>query len=69
MIEHTLISNILDRICEMTTKPWECPRDDIQLLPLQHLLDIITWETKWKRTIDKIDEQAAWRWANANIDK
>jgi hypothetical protein len=34
MIEHTLISNILDRICEMTTKPWECPRDDIQLLPL-----------------------------------
>jgi hypothetical protein len=24
MIEYTLISNILERICEMTTKPWEC---------------------------------------------
>jgi hypothetical protein len=27
MIEYTLISSILDRICDMTTKPWECPRD------------------------------------------
>jgi hypothetical protein len=33
MIEYILISNILDKICEMTTKPWECPRDDTQLLP------------------------------------
>jgi hypothetical protein len=24
MIEYTLISSILERICEMTTKPWEC---------------------------------------------
>ncbi len=23
MIEYTLISSILDKICEMTTKPWE----------------------------------------------
>jgi hypothetical protein len=34
MIEYTLISSILDIICEMTTKPWECPRDDTWLLPL-----------------------------------
>jgi SUMO ligase MMS21 Smc5/6 complex component len=27
MIEYTIISNILDRICEMTTKPLEYPRD------------------------------------------
>jgi hypothetical protein len=29
MIEYTLISSILNRICEMTTKPWEYPRNDI----------------------------------------
>jgi hypothetical protein len=34
MIEYTLISSILDKICEMTTKPWECQRDDIWLFPL-----------------------------------
>jgi hypothetical protein len=27
-IEYILISSILDRICEMTTKPWKYPRDD-----------------------------------------
>jgi hypothetical protein len=26
-IEDILISSILDRICEMTTKTWEYPRD------------------------------------------
>jgi hypothetical protein len=60
MIEYTLISSILDRICEMTTKPWECQRDDIVLLPLQHLLEIKTWAKEWKRSIDKIDKWAAW---------
>ncbi len=30
-------------------KPWEYPRNDIQLFPLQHLLEIRTWETKWKK--------------------
>jgi hypothetical protein len=40
MIEYTLISSILEKICEMTTKPWECQRDDNQLFPLQHLLEI-----------------------------
>jgi hypothetical protein len=34
VIEYTLISSILDRICEMTIKPCECPRDDTWLLPL-----------------------------------
>jgi hypothetical protein len=69
MIECTLISSILDRICEITTKPWEYSKDDTRLLPLQHLLEIRTWGTKWKITIDKIDEWVAWRWANAKIDK
>ncbi len=53
MIEYTLILSILNRICEMMTKPWECPKDDTRLLRLQHLLEIRTWGTKWKRTIDK----------------
>jgi hypothetical protein len=43
MIEYTSISSILERICEMITKPWEYPRDDILLIPLQHLLKIKTW--------------------------
>jgi hypothetical protein len=29
MIEYTPISSLLDVICEMITKPWECQRDDI----------------------------------------
>jgi hypothetical protein len=33
------------------------------------LFEIKKWGTKWKRVIDKIDEWAAWRWANAKIDK
>ncbi len=44
-IEYTLILNILDRICEMTTKPCKCPRNDTWLLPLQNLLEIETWGT------------------------
>jgi hypothetical protein len=28
MTKYTLIPSILERICEMTTKPWECQRDD-----------------------------------------
>jgi hypothetical protein len=58
MIEYTLILSILDRICEMTTKPWGCQRDDIRLLPLQHLLKITPWGKEWKRTIDKTNEWA-----------
>jgi len=59
----------MDRICEMTTKPWEYPREDTQLLPFQHLLDIITWGSKWKRVIDKTNEWVAWQWANVKINK
>jgi hypothetical protein len=34
MIEYTLILSILEKICEMTIKPWERQRDDSWLLPL-----------------------------------
>jgi hypothetical protein len=43
MIEYTLILSIMDRMCEITTKPWQYPRNDTWLLPLQHLLEIKTW--------------------------
>jgi len=33
MIEYTLISSKLNRICEMTTKPLEYPRDPTLLEP------------------------------------
>jgi hypothetical protein len=32
MIEYTLISNILNKICEMTIKPLEYPRNETQLI-------------------------------------
>jgi hypothetical protein len=44
----------------MRKKHLEYPRDDTQLIPLWHLLEIKTWATKWKRVIDKIDEWATW---------
>jgi hypothetical protein len=53
MIDYTLISSILYRICETTTKPLEYPRDPTLLKPLNNLLKIKTWGTKWKRHIDK----------------
>ncbi len=59
MIEYTLISIILDRICEMTKKLLEYPKDDTKLNPFWHLLEIKTWGTKWKRVIDKTNEWAA----------
>jgi hypothetical protein len=49
MIVYTLISNILNRICEMTTKPLEYPRDPTLLNPLKNLLETKTWGTKWKK--------------------
>jgi len=49
MIVYALISSILDRICEMTTKPLEYPRDQTLLDPLKNLLEIRTWGTKWKK--------------------
>ncbi len=48
MIEYTLISSILDKICEMTTKSLEYPRDPTLLNPFKNLLKIKTWGTKWK---------------------
>jgi hypothetical protein len=49
MIEYMLISSILNRICEMTKKPLEYLRNDSQFIPLQPLLKITTWGTKWKK--------------------
>ncbi len=49
----------------MTKKTMEYPRDETRLVPLQHLLEIRTWGTKWKRT----NEWVAWQWVNAKIDK
>ncbi len=68
MIEYTLISNILDRICEMTIKPLEYPRDPTLLDPIKNLLEIGTWGTKWKRQIDETTKWVAWRWVNVKID-
>jgi len=33
------------------------------------LLKIKTWGLEWKKQIDKTNEWAAWRWANAKINK
>jgi hypothetical protein len=60
MIEYTLILSILDRICEMTTKPLEYLRDPTLLDPLKNLLKIKIWGTKWKRKINKTTEWATW---------
>jgi hypothetical protein len=45
MIEYTLISSILKRICEMTKQPLEYPRKNTRLDPLKHLFEIRTWGT------------------------
>jgi hypothetical protein len=69
MIKYTSISSILERVCKMTKKPLEYPRDNTKLDPPRHLLKIKTWRTKWKRIIDKTLEWAAWQWANVKMDK
>jgi len=33
------------------------------------LQKIRTWGSEWKKQINKTNEWAAWRWANAKIDK
>jgi hypothetical protein len=49
----------------MTKKSLKYPKGDTKLNLVHHLLKIKTWGTKWKRVVDKTDEWAAWRWANA----
>jgi len=49
MIEYTLISSILNKICEMMKKPLEYSKDDTKLDPLRHLLKIKTLGIKWKK--------------------
>jgi len=69
MIEYTLISSILNRKYEMTTKPLKYPRDLTLLDPLKNLLKIRTWGIEWKRQIDKTTKWATWQWVNAKIDQ
>jgi hypothetical protein len=49
MIEYTLISSILDRICEMIKIPLEYPRDPTLLNPLKQLLEIRMWGLEWTK--------------------
>ncbi len=60
MIEYTLISKILNRICKMTIKHLEFLKDPTLINPLKNFLEIRTWGTKWKRQIDKTIEWVAW---------
>jgi hypothetical protein len=69
MIEYILISNILNKICEMIKTPLEYPRDPTLLDPLKLLLKIKTLGLEWKKQIDKTNEWVAWQWANAKIDQ
>jgi hypothetical protein len=69
MIKYTLISSILERICEMTKKMLEYPRNNTKLDPLMHLLEIRTWGIEWKKVIEEIVEWTTWQWANAKMDK
>jgi hypothetical protein len=69
MIEYTLISIILNKICEMTKKIVRISKRWYQTRPPLAFARNKTWGTKWKRVIDKTDEWVAWRWANAKIDR
>jgi hypothetical protein len=69
MIKYTIISNILEKIYEMTKKTLEHPRDNTRLDPLMHLFKIRTWGIECKRVIDKTMEWATWQWANVKMDK
>jgi hypothetical protein len=60
MIEYMLISSILERICEMTKKLLEYPRDNTKLDLLRYFLKIRTWGIEWKGVIDKTMEWVAW---------
>jgi hypothetical protein len=48
----------------MIKKLLEYPRDNTQLDPFKHLLEIKTWGTKWNNIIDKADE-----WGNMAMGK
>jgi hypothetical protein len=45
MSEYMLISSTLERICKMTKKLFEYPKDNTMLKPFKHLLEIKTWGT------------------------
>jgi hypothetical protein len=63
MIEYTLISSVRDKMCDMTKKPLEYPKNDTQLVPPpRHLIKTKTWGIDWKNAIDKINEWMEWIW-------
>jgi hypothetical protein len=45
MIEYMLISNILEKIYEITKKLLKYPKDNTKLNSFMHLLEIRIWET------------------------
>ncbi len=56
MIEYTLVSSILDRICEMIKKLLEYPKDDTQLIPfgafarnqnMGNRMEKGNWQKRW----------------------
>jgi hypothetical protein len=68
MIEYTLISSILNKICEMIKTPLQYPRNTTLLDPLKQLLEIKTWwGLEWKMQIDKTNEWVAWRWVTKKV--
>ncbi len=60
MIEYTLISIILDKICEMKKKPLKYLRYYIRLDPFWHFLKIKTWGTWNEKGNRQINKWAAW---------
>ncbi len=52
----------------MTKKMLEYPRDNTKLNPPQAFVRNQNMG-KWKRVIDKIEDQVAWQWANSKMDK
>jgi hypothetical protein len=61
MIEYTLISSIINRICKIIKTPLEYPKDPTLLDPFKQLLEIRTWGSNWKQKINKTNEWVAWR--------
>jgi hypothetical protein len=69
MIKYMLISGVLIKICEMTTKPLEYLKIDTRLIPLRPLYKLEHGEQNGKKAFGKTYEWATWGWANVKIDK
>ncbi len=55
----------------MTTKPWECQKDDTQLLPLQYLHELDTWNVKQMQTKNGMkpphEAQGPMKWSQLHV--